>query len=372
MHKKRIVVRITLLITIILITLIGVQAQTNPCTENTENTCGYPITQTGHGAVELCEYCYVCGAEDGICPAWYSTGERHENPVEVLVRKGTQDRLNVSDDKTIVHNTPQQACESIGGTFQAPARVRNQKEDDWQDDATKGATTPMSEETQYIKARCVNVPIRPSCDECIDVDCITELKGAVYTQRGGGYEGLKNATVILGSDKYHFNEEYERRNRTNEDGEYEILNAYMGNVEITCLADGFKPKTKSVKLVPGNNIVDCELEEDTCTQDCYYAASGICSKDCEGFNECEFPTDEIKDACHSRPQGFVHVFNANPLGDGLIEVNETVCCNNDYRTREVSEFRPQPSNLIRNLITRSYSKIFLERPTDLKIIVYDK
>lgn len=413
MATKRIILSVTLFT--IILTLISfansipdhfLPPELNPCDENThQSRCGIPINQPGHGAVELCGDCYICGFDDGVCPAWYSTGIKSEELINVTLRKGTTDRPDLDQEYQINYNTAGDACDFYGAEFDYAIR-KDLKEDDWTIDASIGENTPMSARNDYVIAFCGNVSRRPSCDVCVDPDCKTDLFGTAYTyDEVSGVMPLQNAIVQILPAQDEEESHLYRNATSNADGSFEVENAYFGEVYVYCLAEGFTPTKRKVTLKPDKNIVDCRLEHAECNADCtvpsglHYGVR-VCSKYCEGINGCDYghgfeidngagytinildePTPsggltfnktDIMDAAHGRPQGYFHKFH-----EIIDEANEQVVligletCNNYAVIRTYALFNVKAD--VQSLITRSFNKILPDgTPVFLNIIAYDR
>lgn len=386
-----------------------------PCDiNNNHSRCGELISEVGHGAVELCEHCHICGYEDGVCPAWYSTGAVSDELFNITLRKGRNDRPQY--DTPIVpasfkkfeinYDTGKEACEYFGGIFHS-AYSKEFYEDNWALNDGIGESTSMSGRTDYVFALCENTSLRPSCDVCIDPDCKTSLVGAAYTyHKDSGIEELENVSIIV-LPAYDEEELYLRRNATsNADGSFEVENAYSGEVYVYCLAEGFTPTREKITLKPGKNIVDCRLSHAECDEDCtvpsglHYGVR-VCSKYCDGRNGCDYGhgfqiTDDqgntenltgpipsgplvfnrtsIKDAAHGRQPGYFHKFHeiVDQANDRVRLIGLETC--NDYAAfRTYPLFNVQAGDDISSLLTRRFNKILPDgTPVFLNIIVYNK
>lgn len=354
------------------------------CTLSTLGGCGAFITTPGHGAVELCNNCFACGGiQDGVCPAWYSTGEIGQN-VNVTLRFGnqSQDRLTgASFEYYVSYSTPKEACSIVGGQF-FRAYVKNNYEDAWTL-TVMGENTNVSTNTNYVMVECNNVPRTPSCDQCIDVDCTNEVRGLAYESIlvNGVVEKapLEGARMTIVSRFSPDNQNLTRMGEANAQGEFNILNSYSGNVTVICTANGYEPVVQNVTLKSGKNLIDCRLTEATCDANCTVPSAQygerVCDQRCQGINGCSFgPVDTRDDAikaCDGRTQGFFSELGTQVLG-GQVVVSGYNCCNTPA-SKSYPIFDISDSNDVSHLITRSYNKILEDgSAVVLNLIVYKK
>ena len=362
-----------------------------PCNPNSDTSaCGFLISNLGHGAVELCKNCFVCGAEDGVCPAWYSTGVQSSDPFEVLLRKGTVDRPEGGGAAdSIAYAFGNVACNYFGGTF-SEAKTKQSFNDEWETSGILGFDN-MDSRDDYVKAVCLNVSARPSCDVCVDPDCHTVLKGMVYVPGTDGFSPFPvyNASITV---LPRFNETAVGLNRSaksNPDGSFVVPDAYSGEVNVYCTAEGYEYISREITLKPGINIVDCPLRHGTCDANCTVPSAQygvrVCDRDCQDVNGCDFnqseyiPDDlmgidmyDLMDACHGRPQGFFYELNVTVDKDsGKVNVTGVECCNEYPFIKIYSLF--SLGDDVTNLLTRRFNKLLPDgSPIFLNILVFNK
>ncbi|MCC7574306.1 carboxypeptidase-like regulatory domain-containing protein [Candidatus Woesearchaeota archaeon] len=368
---ERIIILLTTLIIVITLTQI---TTAEPCGVGTQSVCGVSINTPGHGAVELCNNCFVCGADDGICPSWYSKGAINEDNLTVLLRKGTIDRP-AETEYSAAYNTGNEACEHFGGTFLV-AETKTYRSDLWEINYSFLGHYNVNNYDMYIRAICGNILTTPSCNECVDPDCTASIKGIAHTGDGNT---VKDAVVVIipQNEIQKANEPlFMRSNTTNEKGEYKISNAYSGKVTMLCSAIGYEGTARNITLLAGENVVDCNLGHASCDEHCTIPSSRfgerICAKECQGENGCDFNSTIAMNACDRRPINFFHQLNSTILSD-YIQIEGILCCNTFPHIINRTIFRVNPETEISDLLTRRFRKALPDgTPMDLHIIVYNK
>ena len=365
-----------------------VSAQVTPCDPTSNMACEELITEPGHGAVELCNNCFVCGANDGVCPAWYSTGEVGDN-ISVLLRKGELDRpATNSYIGGTDFATPNDACNYFGGEVLS-IEAKSNYDDVWGPPSI-GENDLVGPLSNYVRVNCTNVPARPSCDICVDPDCHTMLKGVAYAPVTGGAEPIPIPGVnVFVVPRYNpDNNDLHRYNVSLSDGSFEISNAYSGEVTVYCSAEGFDSVEKNVTLLPGYNIVDCRMPSGVCDADCTFPSAQfgvrVCSSACQGQNGCDFgenippedtiTADDLMGACDGRiPGTFRELHVERDEAAGTVTVTGVVCCTNYPEVRTYPLFNIFDSDDITNLLTRRFNKLLPDgSPVFLNIVVYNK
>ena len=348
------------------------------------SACGFPIENSGHGAVQLCNVFYTCGAADGVCPEDYSDGtlENRSERMEVMMYYGYPDRPDTSSftDNSLIYNTGLQACEVIGGGCQS-IQYSDDYGENWQALGSVSCSTNIdgnpNVDNVMVKAVCNNVPRTASCSLCPDPDCLTSVRGVVYDVNSS--QPLDNAGVVFTTPTPGI----DYSTRTDEEGAFG-LNTARGNLTVMCGADGYFPINKDGFFIRGENIIDCPLQEAQCTADCALPnAFGemICRSDCQGRGGCEYDTYTTSD--FSGDDTLV-TYNASELCDGARQgtfrrvgrINSTHvfgadCCSNGFIEKKVPLFNLDAEN-VRNLLTRNYLRLLDDEPVTLKIIVYDR
>ncbi|MFP4567368.1 MAG: hypothetical protein ACLFN8_00335 [Candidatus Woesearchaeota archaeon] len=373
---------ITLLIlTVFMLILMNLNLTSAQCTGN--GPCGQDITTPGYGAVELCSTCYECGEIDGVCPAWYSEGDGSSDDFEVELRVGTTNRLTTDVNHEIIYVNGSDACKYFGGTFKE-AQTKSNYDGEWVINSGINDGTNMTGQTDYVRAICENIVQRPSCDECVDVDCQTELIGAAYvTSDSGLQQPIENATIMIypQNEFLEGNTSFIKNTSSGSNGLYNLTNAYSGKIRFVCSAATFDPVYREVTLRPGKNIIDCPMTRAECQSDCTLPSAQygerMCSRECDGHNGCEFSSDVdtaniLMDACDARPLGFFQELETT-TADGIINVTGVTCCNNYPISQIYSQFSVGEDNNVSRLLTRSYNKILQDgTPVFLNIVVYNK
>lgn len=354
--------------------------QTQAICQASNTACSTAITTPGYGAVELCNDCFICGANDGVCPMYYAAGGETKT-IEILLRKGSDRPGMLGADHTITYTTPNEACAQFAGTYKS-AKRKSTKTGTWVPDSSITETTQINELNRYILIECENVPKTPSCNDCIDLDCGSEIRGAIYEQ--GTNNPIRDSTILIRPqlETIRQNTAYERVVVPDAEGKFTIPNAYAGNIQVICSAQGYTPVTKEITAHLGKNLVDCEMTKATCAADCTVPSSNygerVCSSECHGQNGCNFQNTDYMNACHLKPEGYIHIFNETISG-GWVITQGVRCCNTQYDDKKPI-FNPElptttttPGGKIANLITRKYNKVLEDgTPVILNIIVYNK
>lgn len=378
--NKKITTKISFSI-LIIFSIIFILTQINTATAmcnplSTQSECGVLITTKGHGAVELCNNCFACGADDGVCPAWYSTGEIGPN-MNVTLRLGNADRPSeTTNGATIAYLTPKDACDQFGAQYLGEAYSKVNYAHSWTS-YTLAETDIIDSTNRYIKVTCENVPKTPSCNICVDPDCSNKLTGMAYEVLDDGNTNIiENAVITILPQSAAADQTQMRREAvSNNQGFFEVENSYSGEVRVLCAAAGYVPTTQEVTLKPGNNIIDCKLAEAACTAECTLPSSTygqeVCASECQGRGGCDFGGDYFMNACTNRPINYFYENNTY-IDDGVVYVEGISCCKTPA-TKTYPLFNIDDTSDVSNLITRRYSKVLSDGTSVfLNIIVYNK
>jgi hypothetical protein len=383
--ENKTIIIITLLLSIMILTQINL-ANSAPCNTGDTGRCGQTINTKGHGAVELCNNCFACGEIDGVCPAWYSVGDVSGDDliVDMKIRHDVPYRLSTPDDYVFMYTTGDDACNYFNADFKE-AQTRAEETNSWTTNPVITGTTDISiigYDSLYVRAVCENATKRPSCDECVDPDCTTELRGVTYKiGTGGNPEAVEdvNITIIPQISNTRNNASYMFSVLSDNQGQYDMNDAYSGEVSIRCTKESYDWVEKNVTLVPGKNIIDCQMKRAECRDDCTLPSAiygeRICAAECDGIGGCNFPTTPFSfiDACDARPLNFFQPVTTviNETLGTITEVGARCCTTLENRT--YSLFNIDDNDDVSRLITRSYNKILQDgTPVFLNIIVYNK
>ena len=382
--ENKTIIIITLLLSIMILTQINI-ANSAPCDIGNTGRCMETIDTKGHGAVELCNNCFVCGEIDGVCPAWYSVGDVSGDDliVDMKIRHDVPYRLSTPDDYVFMYTTGDDACDYFNADFKH-AQTRAEETDSWTTImAITGATDISSGyDSLYVRAVCENATKRPSCDDCVDPDCTTELRGVTYRiGTGGTLEAVEdvNITIIPQNEHTRNNASYMFSVLSDAQGQYDLSGAYSGKVSIRCSKQAYDWVEKNVTLLPGKNIIDCHMKRAECRDDCTLPSAiygeRICAAECHEVNGCFFPQTpyNFTNLCDARPLNFfqqITTITNETLGT-ITEVGARCCITPENKT--YSLFDIDGNDHISRLITRSFNKILPDgTPVFLNIIVYNR
>ncbi|MGV8168921.1 MAG: hypothetical protein ACP5N3_02590 [Candidatus Nanoarchaeia archaeon] len=295
---------------------------------------GHSIYLTGFGAVEICDVCHYCGnGADGVCPEHYSDG-RNETRAEygkTLMMMRVKRNPQNFDSYSVAFQTGNLACQAIGGDCES-IQKSNTGWAPWTNLSQCNLNVSYSDSSNnaYFRAVCKNVPRKSDCTECPDPDCTTTLAGKTYNGSAGMILGEVNVSVdnALSAD---LNFDYVI---SGTDGNYEMV-APTGSVTVLCKKDGFNNDVNSVVLVPGKNIVDCNMNSQACNSNCtMYDEFGqqLCDANCNGSGGCIFANQSVMDVCdgkvfNSTEDLFVVGTYFNPVNNCTYEnISYVYCC----------------------------------------------
>lgn len=349
-------------ITILIISL-SANAQ-NECKTTDLSTCGYTITTIGHGAVELCQNCFVCGASDGVCPEDFSDGnpETDANKTFVLLRVSNNDRppAILPNGNPIIYDTGREGCEVINGTCNT-IFVKAKEGDPWIPSPWGQSCTDSvaSLNSWYVAANCT-APKTAGCQYCPDPDCTTNLIGITF-------DNITNQTIPAKVNVVSLNKVLAAK--VDSDGTY-FMNPFRGNVKVICTAQDYLVTEKNVFLQRGKNIVDCPMGEASCSPECTLPDINgfeVCASKCDNQNSCNYANDDIKAICEGVRAGSTVVINRT----NSTHVLAVTCCTGDYEYIYRPLFRLD-ADKIPNLLRRDYRKMLNGIPITLRIITYNK
>ncbi len=337
--------------------------------------CGTPITNAGYGAVQLCENCFICGLQDGVCPEDFASNETETiiNRTIVLMRTDNT-RINVYNEP-VIYNSGNLACAEISGDCQ---EIEELDGNNWvSSSVTCSNPTPTGEYTA-LRAVCQNVPKTAGCYNCPDPDCRTTVRGVLFNNVSG--EGVATALIVFRASNPNSNQEFQVQ--TDAEGAYQITDAARGYFNYTCLKAHYEPYEGQTLLIRNENIVDCPMRPAACKEDpqCSMesvAGQDICRSICEGESGCVFD-QEIE--VERMDQDNITV-NASTLCDGRVAGSRiTVARHNETHVTTIQcctgiktfVERPQLqiSGNVSDLITRDYVRILDDDQVTAKIIVY--
>lgn len=348
--------------------LVSGEASGQACTASTSSYCDGNIDQDGKGAVELCENCFVCGADDGVCPELYSDGsvETRTERRTMFMKASTSssERPSVENAHTLIYNTGNEACAVIGGEcLRVEQRTTMDASGSWSTTGGVTCSTDISSNPHYYQAICQGVPRTASCDNCPDPDCLASIRGVAYSAHD--VRPMEDVRIQI-------------RSRDNPDVDMTIAEApsqfvidpsWRGNLVMECTRPGYLPYIRDIRVQPGENIFDCRMEEAQCTPECtlpHIDGQEVCRSICQGQNGCDFGADPS--ICEGRTPGST-VITDHDYND--THVQGVVCC--DGAIEPI--FRPRfqlSGDDIRSLITRDYRREINGVPVTLKIIVYSR
>ncbi len=352
-----------------ILVLFHVQAQSG-CDPDGKGYCGVSITQEGYGAVELCEDCFVCGEDDGVCPEDFTSGELLEE-VYMLLKPPVGDRPSGFTNHSYNFEDGNTACQEIGGNC---VYIEESADDDLWSSSGLDCNSNVDDEDKdlYYRAVCNDVPRTPSCGYCIDPDCKTTLKGYAYDNATD--EPLEGAPVLISTE---INPEVYSSGESDSDGSYEF-DSVRGNLNFSCGYDRYYPiQDQPVELQRGSNVVDCALEEAECGPDCTLPNEygvDICRSDCDGRNGCEYQNTTFQeedyhavDVCDGVEQGSFEVIGR----ENSTHVKGVTCCTGEFEYKFSPEFNLNADD-VSSLLTREYRRVLDDEPVTVKIIVYEE
>lgn len=365
------------------------------CTPSTLNACSVNISQDHNGGVELCSDCFVCGADDGVCPEDYATGEIETREERMYVPLRAANGLRPgndyyqNNDRANIYSNGDQACAEIMGEC---SMIYSFTESGGWDKNQEGiecdtSTTSSSfNENLNYRAICEDVSRTASCGLCSDPDCLSEIQGFVFSENEstGDLTALESALVSTyhpantGLDIESFS------GSSNEWGYYNF-EGMRGQDILFCGADRHNPKFGNSDVIRGDNIVDCMLSPASCNSNCTLPnrrGEAICRSDCDGKKGCDYPNEEeitlqsgrtlnvsAKEYCAEQRLGsFSRVGRMNETHVGGFR-----CCTGEFTTVFSSRLNIDVTANVRNLITREYSRVLDtdDTPVKLIIIAYD-
>lgn len=356
-------------------------AQPTQCTPAMGVCIDHSITETGFGAVEICNECFLCGLPDGICPEEYTDGqnETDENKTEVMMSQSRVDRPDTYDSfKFKMYESGNEACAAIGGTC-IDVQDKRFYDETWKPSAENCGTDidDMGSESQrYLKAICEGVPRTSGCQWCPDPDCQNTFEGVTYDN--GTNESLGVNVNIVSKFNWRI------RSTTTADATtgYYSLPGVQGNVEVVCTYEDYLPVVRSVHAKPGLNIVDCPMIEAYCTPECTLpdqTGEYVCKPKCHTRNGCYY------EEAYEYPSGSGVFYNASKECEGSVTGGRRIlkriddntvfgveCCPGIFQEYNSQEFKIEDNPHIKNLLTRTYRKKLNGEPVEVKIIVYDK
>ncbi len=352
----------------------GTGAPCNPGSD--QSRCGEFISTSGHGAVELCSDCFVCGANDGVCPSRYSDGTitRRNITMKVPFVQGSTQQYTIS------YSTGNEACDVIAGDCDSV--MRREQGGSWSAAGSCAQDISSSSEDQfYYKAVC-DAPRTAGCIECPDPDCGTQLRGVTYSTVTGELMGDVRVRVYAPN-----NDNINTLTQSSPAGFYNSeldsdFNPVEGRILVSCIAPQYFPLVQEVVLQPGSNIFNCAMERADCTPSCTLPdADGeeVCRADCAGEGGCAYPSidengyvyspEEIAGMCDGLRSDTFIPLGPDPNDDDYVV--GIVCCNQGLESRFMPYFNLRGDD-IKNLITRNYRKDLDGMPVTLKIIVYNR
>lgn len=354
---------------LIVVILLGVtfliqEASSQVCNPTVQVACSEFIDTAGHGAVELCQTCFVCGLEDGICPESYSDGtvETDDNKTRVLLRAGS-DRPDSGaspgdDDYPILYNNGNLGCDAINGSCTG-LESKLTWLGAWVPSGA-GCSTDMGSINDYVRAVC-NAPKTAGCQYCPDPDCVTNIIG--ITMDAITNESVPAHVNVVSLDNTNF------RAEGTSSGTYNMQSP-RGNVRVICTAEDYDITEIDVFLQRGLNIVDCRLGEAACSPACTLPdinGNPICAAKCDLQNACVYASEGSKAICDNLPLGATVIINRT----NETTITAVTCCSGNF----VQVYRPRIGGLnshIPNLLTRDYRKELNGIPVNLRIITYSK
>ena len=358
----------------------------NMCTISTQNVCGQPIQNQGHGAVELCDNCYVCGAADGICPDDFSDGTilpQSDDRTRVTMKIGTDQRpegeIFTSNDFRLIHSTGNEACEAVSGTC-SEILTKTSPGGTLTPAGISCETSVLSESFEnYYVAQCQNVLRTASCANCPDPDCAdAQIKGLAYDKDTGDL--LSNSRITL---KHSTNTMINNLNLnaiSESDGSFEF-EGIRGSLTVQCSTEGYDPVTFTKNIVRGTNIIDCPLGEAQCSTQCTIPndqGQEVCRASCDDRNECGFNTGIFEEVEYD----FAEVCDGRRVGSFVIlgrenstHVTGVECCTGvleSVRRPQFSMDEIEQQEGIRNVITRDYNRDLEDETVTVRIVVYER
>jgi hypothetical protein len=270
---------------------------------------GHNINQIGYGAVELCQVCYQCGgASDGVCPESYSDGRNETQAVKKTVYMREPRTVFDGSKYTVAFQTGKLACASIGGNCSEVQRSTTGF-GTWQTLSPASVycnwnvsiVDPFN--NAYFRTVCVNVPRNAGCEYCPDPDCTTTVSGMTLDANDG--QPVDGVTVsITSSANPLLNIPTAQSDAI---GQFQ-MSAVTGQLTFTCSKVGYAPYSIQRRLFPGRNIVDCSMNNVSCSVNCTTVnnlGQEICHASCDLQNSCAFFNETTKATCDNQPVGTI-------------------------------------------------------------------
>ncbi len=274
----------------------------------TQSMCGGSITTQGYGAVELCQVCKVCGAQDGVCPESYSDGRNETQADKITVAMRTVRATFDGSGYTVAFKTGSLACASIGGTCSFVQKLVGSS---WQSASCGLDVSIGNSNNATFKANCINVPRTPGCENCPDPNCGTNVSGMTLDATTKQPIGGVDISITSNGNSNIYTQAL-----SSSIGQYEN-STVTGNLIITCSKSGFQTKTVTARLFPGRNIVDCLMQNVSdnvvCNSDCTQTINGVpqntCVAACNGTNGCSFFDTTTMNVCDGKSKNTPQVID---------------------------------------------------------------